>query len=119
MEVENTYLVADTSPIHTAPEMDQPGMRVAVQAKNAADLFLSHALQHAVVVRAANETAAFELVQSGAAEALASSRQRLLALAKQKAGYRVVAGRFSAIQYAAAVPKAPDPAATSPHPLTA
>lgn len=112
MEVENTYLVTEGSHIRAAPQVDQPGIRVAVQAKNAADLFLSRELKHAVLVRAPNETAAFDLLKSGAAEAFASNRQRLLSIAEQMAGYRVVEGRFSAIQHAAGVPKPRDAAAT-------
>lgn len=106
MEVENTYLVPERSDIRNASEVDRPGIRVAVQAKDAADLFLSRELKQALLVRAPDGSAAFNLLKSGSADAFANNRQRLLSISDTTPGYRVVDGRFSAILHAAAVPSA-------------
>lgn len=104
MEVENTYLVPERSDMRNASQVDRPGVRIAVQAKNAADLFLSRELKHASLVRAADGPGAFAILKAGSAQAYASSRQRLLSDAEANPGYRVVEGRFSAIPHAAGVP---------------
>jgi polar amino acid transport system substrate-binding protein len=106
MEVENTYLVPARSDIRNASQIDRSGVRVAVQLKDAADLFLSRELKQASLVRAADGSAAFNLLKSGSADAFANNRQRLLSIADTDPGYRVVDGRFSAILHAAAVPYA-------------
>jgi len=104
MEVEVTYLVPDRSSIRNASHVDRPVMRIAVERRNAADLFLSRELKHASLVRAADESGAFGVLTAGSAEAYASNRHRLLSVVDTDPGYRVVDGRFTAIQHAAGVP---------------
>ena len=104
MEVEVTYLVPNPSDIRNASQVDRPSIRIAVQARNAADLFLARELKHASLMRAADEAGAFGILEAGSAQAYASNRQRLLSVVDAKPGYRVVDGRFSAILHAAAVP---------------
>jgi polar amino acid transport system substrate-binding protein len=104
MEVEVTYLVPQQSELRTAPEVDRAGVRIALQERNAADLFLSKNLKRASLVRTLDEMGAFELLKAGAAEAFASNKQRLLSVVKSNPGYRVLEGRFATIQHAAAVP---------------
>lgn len=81
MEVENTYLVPERSDIRNATQVDRPRIRIAVQAKDAADLFLSRQLKQATLVRAPDGAAAFDLLRRGSAEAFANNRQRLLSIA--------------------------------------
>ena len=104
MEVEVTYLVPEQSDLRSVPDVDRTSVRIAVQEKNAADLFLSKELKHASLVRAPDEAGAFGLLKVGAAEALASNKQRLLSVAESNPGYRVLDGRFTAIQHAVGVP---------------
>lgn len=104
MEVEVTYLVPEHSDMRNASQVDRPGVRIAVQSKNAADLFLTRELKHATLVRATDTTAAFGALKAGSAEAFADNRQHLLSVVDTNPGYRVVDGRFSSIQHAAAVP---------------
>jgi polar amino acid transport system substrate-binding protein len=104
MEVEVTYLVPEQSDIRSVSQVDRASVRIAVQEKNAADLFLSKELKHASLVRAPDEGGAFGLLKAGSAEALASNTQRLLSVAETHPGYRVIEGRFTAIQHAAGVP---------------
>ncbi len=106
MEVEVTYLVPNPSDIRNASQVDRPSIRIAVQARNAADLFLARELKHASLMRAADEAGAFGILEAGSAQAYASNRQRLLSVVDAKPGYRVVDGRFSAILHAAGVPSA-------------
>ena len=70
MEVENTYLVPERSDIRNASEIDRPGIRIAVQGKDAADLYLSRQLKRDSLVRAPDGTAAFELLKRDSADAL-------------------------------------------------
>jgi polar amino acid transport system substrate-binding protein len=104
MEVEVTYLVPESSDMRNLSHVDRASVRIAVQEKNAADLFLSKELKHASLVRAPDEAGAFGLLKAGSAEALASNKQRLLSVAETNPGYRVIEGRFTAIQHAVGVP---------------
>ena len=104
MEVEVTYLVAERSELRHAADVDRTGVRIAVQEKNAADLFLSKTIKDAVLVRARDESGAYALLKSSAAEALASNKQRLLSTMIDHRAYRVLDGRFAAIPHAIGVP---------------
>jgi polar amino acid transport system substrate-binding protein len=105
MEVDNTYLVASGSSIQTIADIDHAGVRVAVQRGNAADLFLSRSLQQAQLLRADTDAAAFALVRTGDADAVASNTQALVGFATQLPGSHVLDGRYTAIAHAMAVPK--------------
>ena len=50
--IEGAYLVTRDSPIRSNAEVDRAGMRVAVGARSAYDLYLSRELKHATLVRA-------------------------------------------------------------------
>jgi len=104
MEVEVTYLVPARSEIRRAAQVDSPGMRIALQSKTAADLFLTRELRHASLLRTPSAAAAFDVLKAGSADVFADNRQHLLSVVDANAGYRVVDGRFSSIQHAAAVP---------------
>ena len=104
MEVEVTYLVPERSEFRQVEQVDSPGVRIALQSKTAADLFLTRELKHASLVRTANTAAAFDALRAGSADAFADNRQHLLSVVDAKPGYRVMDGRFSSIQHAAAVP---------------
>jgi polar amino acid transport system substrate-binding protein len=106
MEVEVTYLVAEPAAVRRASEVDRSGMRVVVQARNAADLFLTRELRNASLERTANVAAAFEALRAGSADAYADNRQHLQAVIDSNPGYRIVEGRFSTIRHALAVPAA-------------
>ena len=86
-----------------APGGDE-GVRIALQSKTAADLFLSRELKHAHLVHTPDTATAFDVLKAGSADAFADNRQHLLAVVDANPGYRVVDGRFSTIQHAVAVP---------------
>jgi hypothetical protein len=50
-EIEATYLVPAGSPIRSIEEVDRPGVRIALAARSAYDLWLSRHLRHAELVR--------------------------------------------------------------------
>ena len=104
MEVEVTYLVPERSEIRRAAQVDSPGVRIALQSKTAADVFLTRELKHASLVRTTSVGAAFDALKTGSADVFADNLQHLLSVVDANTGYRVVDGRFSSIQHAAAVP---------------
>jgi polar amino acid transport system substrate-binding protein len=99
MEVHNTYMVLSGSSIHTIADVDRPGVQVAVQERNALDLFLSRNLQHATLVRSASEDTALELLRSGRVHVLATGLGLLLAHAARWPGARVLEGQVLAVKH--------------------
>lgn len=105
LEIEATYLVPAGSPLRGIADVDREGVRIAVAAKSAYDLFLSRSLQHARLMRAQGIDASFELFVRERLEALAGLKPRLLMDAEKLSGSRVLDGRFTAIQQAIGTPK--------------
>jgi polar amino acid transport system substrate-binding protein len=52
VSIEGAYLVRNDSPLKSNEEVDAEGIRIAVGAGSAYDLYLSRTLQHATIVRA-------------------------------------------------------------------
>lgn len=108
LEIEATYLVPAASPLRTIADVDREGVRIAVGAKSAYDLYLSRTLKRARLVRAPSLTAAFKLFVHDKLEAHANLRPRLVALAAKYPGSRILDGRFTAVQQAIGTPKGRD-----------
>jgi polar amino acid transport system substrate-binding protein len=106
LEIPVTYLVPAASPIRSLADVDREGVRVAVSAKSAYDLFLTRSLRHATLVRAAGLPAAFELFRSQRLDALAGLRPGLLADSGKLPGSRLLDGQVTAVQQAIGTPKA-------------
>jgi len=106
LEIPVTYLVPAGSAIRSLAEVDREGVRVAVSAKSAYDLFLTRSLRHATLVRAAGLPAAFELFKVQKLEALAGLRPGLLADSGKLPGSRLLDGQVTAVQQAIGTPKA-------------
>jgi polar amino acid transport system substrate-binding protein len=105
MEVEDTYLVPTASPIRTTAGADRPGIRIAVPSRSAPDVFLSSRLKQASLVRGDTETAAFELLRTGQADAFAANRNSFATFTAGLEGYRALDDYFLAVPMAIAVPK--------------
>ncbi len=105
MEVNNTYLVPAGSTIRTIADADQTGIRIAVAANSATDLFLIKDLKRAQLVRADTAAGAFELLRAGKADALAGAADAAAVFADQLPDSRVIEGRIFAGQQAIAVIK--------------
>ncbi len=108
LEIEATYLVPAGSPIRAIAEVDRDGVRIAVAAKSAYDLFLSRTLQRARLVRAEGIDASFRLFVADQLEALAGLKPRLVTDAQALPASRILEGRFTAIQQAIGAPRGRD-----------
>jgi polar amino acid transport system substrate-binding protein len=104
VEIEGTYLVPAGSPLRTVEDVDREGVRIAISAKSAYDLFLARNLKHAQIVRAPSIPASIDLFASDKLEAVAGVRQALVTAAAKIAGSRVLDGRFMVIPQGAGVP---------------
>jgi polar amino acid transport system substrate-binding protein len=103
--IEGTYLVRDESPLTAIEEFDRPGIRIAVGKGAAYDLFLTRALKHAELVRAETSAGAINLFVEQRLDAAAGVRQPLLAYAAGHDRFRVIPGRFTAIEQAMGTPR--------------
>ena len=108
LEIEATYLVPAGSPLRVVADVDRDGVRVAAPARANYELFLSRNLKFAHLVRAPNADAAFDLLATAKADALAGLKQALIGLADRLPGSRMLDGRFMAVQQAIGVPKGRD-----------
>jgi polar amino acid transport system substrate-binding protein len=100
VEIESTYLVPAGSPLKTISEVDRPGVRIAVSARSAYDLWLERNIQRAELVRADGLDASFELFVNRKLDALAGLRPRLLSDVEKLPGARILDGQFTAVQQA-------------------
>lgn len=105
VELEGTYLVPAGSPLRRIEDVDRTGVRIAVTARSAYDLFLSRELKHAQIVRADNTPESFELMLGRGLEAVAAVRTALVAQAGRLPGTRVLSGHFMTIPQAVGIPK--------------
>lgn len=108
MEVETGYLVPNGSSLDGLSDVDNIGVRIAVQEKGAADVRLSAALRNAVLVRASSYAGAVELLRAGSADALAGVKPFLSDSSKELPGSRILDGRISAESIGFAVAKGRD-----------
>ena len=104
-EIESTYLVPAGSPIQTIADVDKPGVRIAVTARAAYDLWLERNIRHAKLVRATGLDGAYDLFVGDKLEALAGLRPRLLSDVLKLPGARILDGQFAAVQQAVGTTK--------------
>ena len=100
VEIEATYLVPAGSAIQTIDAVDRPGVRIAVSARSAYDLYLSRTLEAAELVRAPGLAATFDLFVADKLDVLAGLRPGLMENAESVQGSRILEGRFMAVQQA-------------------
>jgi len=103
--IEGSYIVRNHSTLKTMDDFDRPGVRIAVGKGTAYDLFLSRTLKHAELVRTETSGGAIDLFSQSDLDAAAGIRQPLLSYAATHPGYRVIGGRFTAIEQAMGTPK--------------
>ncbi|MEQ9125197.1 MAG: ABC transporter substrate-binding protein [Alphaproteobacteria bacterium] len=99
-EIQSTYLVPAGSPIQRIEDVDKPGVRIAVSARSAYDLWLERNIKNAELVRAEGLDASYDLFVKGGLDVLAGLRPRLADDVKRLPGARVLDGQFSAVQQA-------------------
>lgn len=110
-EIEATYLVPAGSPLRQVGEVDRPGVRIAVAAKSAYDLYLSRTIQRAQLVQVAGIESAAKQFVADKLEALAGLKPQLLELAPTLAGSRILEGNFTVVRHTVGTPRGRDAAA--------
>jgi polar amino acid transport system substrate-binding protein len=101
VEIEATYLVPAGSPLKTIADVDKPGVRIAVSARSAYDLWLARNIKHAEVVRSeGGGGAALKQFVDDKMDALAGLRPGLLSDLEKLPGARILDGQFTAVQQA-------------------
>ncbi len=100
IEIEATYLVPPGSPLRTIADVDREGVRIAVLARSAYELYLSRNLKHARLVGEKSFEATFERFVADKLDAIAGLRAQLLGDVEKLPGSRLLDGRFSAVQQA-------------------
>jgi polar amino acid transport system substrate-binding protein len=108
LEIPVTFLVPPGSGIRTIAEVDREGVRVAVSARSAYDLYLSRNLKHAKLERVEGLDASYELFVKQKLEVLAGLRPRLLSDAERLPGSRILEGQITGVQQAAGTKKGRD-----------
>lgn len=111
VEIEATYLVPAGSPLASIADVDRPGVRIAVTARSAYDLWLERNIRHATLVRSSSLDAACEQFLREKLDALAGLRPRLLGDVAKIPGARILDGKFTAVQQAIGTAKANQEAA--------
>jgi polar amino acid transport system substrate-binding protein len=106
--IEGAYLVRNDSPIRANAEVDRPGVRVAVGAGSAYDLYLTRELKAATLQRAPTSPAVTDFFIANQLEVAAGVKQQLEADAKRVPGLRLLDGRFMVINQAMGIPKGRD-----------
>ena len=114
-EIEATYLVPAGSPLKMITDVDKPGIRIAVTARSAYDLWLERNIKQATLIRTDSLDAACELFVAEKLEALAGLRPRLLTDVKKLPGASILSGQFTAVQQAVGTAKANAAAASWLH----
>lgn len=105
-EIEATYLVPAGSPLQGVAEVDKPGVRIAVSARSAYDLWLERNIKQATLMRAEGLDASFDLFVKEKLEALAGLKPRLLSDVEKLPGARILPGKFTAVQQAVGTARA-------------
>jgi polar amino acid transport system substrate-binding protein len=100
VEIEATYLVPAGSSLRSIAEVDRPGVRIAVTARSAYDLWLERNIKEARLVRAEGGDAAFRQFVDDKLDAYAGLRPGLISLAEKLPGARILDGKFTAVQQA-------------------
>jgi polar amino acid transport system substrate-binding protein len=103
--IEGAYLVPQGSPIRSNADVDREGVRVAVGAGSAYDLFLARNLKHAKIVRVPTSPAVTDMFVAQELEVAGGVKQQLEADARRIPGLRLLEGRFMVINQAMGTPK--------------
>ncbi len=106
VEIEATYMVPEGSPILSIADVDKKGVRIAVSARSAYDLWLVNNIRNATLVQVSGLDAAYEKFMSDKLEVLAGLRPGLLKDVEKAPGLKILEGKFTAVQQAVGTAKA-------------
>lgn len=99
-EIQASYIVPAGSALKTIEQVDSPGVRIAVSARTAYDLWLDRNIQQAELVRVQGLDASFELFVNKGLDALAGLRPQLIIDVEKITGAKILEGQFTAVQQA-------------------
>ena len=105
-EIEATYMVPPGSPLKAIADVDKPGVRIAVSARSAYDLWLERNIKHATLIRSSSLDGSYEQFAAEKLDALAGLRPRLLTDVRRMPGATILDGQFTAVQQAVGTAKA-------------
>jgi polar amino acid transport system substrate-binding protein len=105
LEIPVTFLVPAGSKIRSLAEVDREGVRIAVSARSAYDLYLSRTLKNAKLERVEGIDASYDLFVKDRLEVLAGLKPRLVSDAERTPGSRVLDGQVTGVQQAAGTKK--------------
>jgi len=100
VEIEATYMVPAGSPLRTIADVDRPGVRIAVGARSAYDLWLERNIRHATLLRGNGGPATLAMFVNDKLDAMAGLRPGLLTDIEKVPGARILDGQFTAVQQA-------------------
>jgi polar amino acid transport system substrate-binding protein len=103
--IEGAYLVRDGSPFGTPDDIDRDGVRVAVGAGAAYDLYLTRTLKKASLERRSTAVEAIDAFLAEGFDAAAGVRQVVEAHAARHPGLRVMPQGFMTISQAMGMPR--------------
>ena len=105
LEIPSSYLVQPGSTIRSVDEVDREGVRIAVAARAAYDLWLERNIKHAKLERAQGIEASADHFIHAKCDALAGLKPALLTAQARVPGSRVLEGQFTAVQQAIGTPR--------------
>ena len=105
IQLEYTLLVPAGSPISAIPDADRPGVHIAAVRNHSSTMTLSRILKQAELVYADTPDPAFDLLRSGRADVMASTRNALLEFSNKLPGSRVLEDYYGANLNRVVVPK--------------
>jgi len=108
LEIPVTFLVPPGSGIKTIADVDRDGVRIAVSARSAYDLYLTRNLKHAKLERVEGLDASYDLFAREKLEALAGLKPRLVSDAEKLPGSRILDGQITGVQQAVGTKKGRD-----------
>jgi len=112
LEIEGAYLVRVESPITTNDEVDRKGVRIAVGARSAYDLYLTRQIKQASLERVPTSPAVVDYFLANTLDVAAGVRQQLEMDARRLPGLRLLPGRFMVINQAMGMARGRDAGAT-------
>lgn len=97
-EIQAIYMLPPNSPLSTMNDVDKPGVRIAVKARSAYDLWLTDNLKHATLVRTETLDDSFTRFRDEGLDVLAGLRPKLLEQQSLLPGSILFEQSFTAVQ---------------------
>lgn len=99
-EIEATYLVRDDSPLKSVEDVDKKGVSIIVRGGSAYGLWLERNIKNAKLILKDDSNDAKAEFFKGGIDALAGLKTGLLKDIEANPGYRILPGKFAAVQQA-------------------